>query len=155
MPGIVPALFTLLIVDDFQSFRRFISTTLQQHEHYEVIGEAPDGLEAVQLAEKLQPDLILLDLGLPGLNGLEAARQIQNVSPNSKILFVSSEDSAEVVQEAVTLGASYLWKNDAGAELLPAIDEVMQGKQFLSRHVARDTRKELTVPESGWHLSAS
>jgi DNA-binding NarL/FixJ family response regulator len=148
----MPARSRLLIVDDFQPFRRFISTALQQHDHCELIGEVSDGLEAVQFAEALQPDLILLDIGLPGLNGLEVARQIQKVSPRSKILFVSLENSAEIVQVALKLGASYLWKNDAGTELLLAVEESMQGKQFLSRRV--ETRgKNLPSTETGLRLS--
>jgi DNA-binding NarL/FixJ family response regulator len=143
----------LLIVDDFQPFRQFISTLLQQHDHCEVIGEVSDGMEAIQLAEARQPDLVLLDVGLPGLNGLEAARHIQRVSPSSKILFVSIENSAEIVQEALNLGASYLWKFDAVTQLLLAVDDVMHGNQFLSRRVTREASKKLAIPEYGSRLS--
>lgn len=129
----MPSTSRLLVVDDFPPFRQFISAALQQHNNCEVIREVSDGLEAVQFAEALQPDLIVLDVGLPGLDGLQVARQIQRVSPRTKILFVSLEESAEIVEEALRLGASYLCKCDARSQLLPAVDEVMQGKQFLSR----------------------
>jgi CheY-like chemotaxis protein len=99
----------------------------------QVIGEASDGLEAVQRAQELQPDLILLDIGLPTLNGIEAARRIREVSPASKILFVSENRSAGIAEEALSTGAGgYVVKSDAAGELLPAVDTVLKGKRFLS-----------------------
>ena len=99
----------------------------------QIVGEASDGLEAVQKAEELQPDLIVLDIGLPTLNGIEAARRIRKLSPESKILFVSQESSADVVQEALALGAlGYVVKAHAGSELLAAVEAVLQGRQFIS-----------------------
>lgn len=109
--------------------------SLRQRAEFQLIYEATDGLEAVQRAEELQPDLILLDVGLPGLSGIEAGRRIRRVSPNSRILFVSQNLSADVVQEALRLGQGYLLKADAGNELLPAVDAVLQGKQYLSRRL--------------------
>lgn len=98
-----------------------------------MVGEASDGLEAVQKSEELQPDLIVLDIGLPSLNGIEAARRIRNLAPKSKILFLSQESSADVVQEALNSGAlGYLIKTQAGSELLSAVDAVLQGREFLS-----------------------
>jgi CheY-like chemotaxis protein len=99
----------------------------------QVVGEVTDGLEAVQRAEQLQPDLIVLDIGLPSLNGIEAGRRIRKVSPESRILFVSQESSADVVLEALRLGAlSYLVKTHAGSELLAAVEAILAGRQFLS-----------------------
>jgi CheY-like chemotaxis protein len=99
----------------------------------QVIGEASDGLEAVQRAQELQPDLILLDIGLPTLNGIAVARRIQAVSPASKILFVSENRSADIAEEALSTGAGgYVLKSDAAGELLPAVDTVLKGKRFLS-----------------------
>jgi CheY-like chemotaxis protein len=98
----------------------------------QIIGEASDGLEAVRKAEELHPDLILLDIGLPSLNGIEAARRIHKVSPESKILFVSQESSVDMVREALGTGASgYVYKPDAGSELLSAVDAVLRGEQFV------------------------
>jgi DNA-binding NarL/FixJ family response regulator len=99
----------------------------------QVICEVSDGLEAVQKAESLQPDLILLDIGLPTLNGFEAARRIRKLAPDSKILFLSQESSADVVQEAFRVGAlGYVLKAQAGTELLAAVDAVRQGRKFVS-----------------------
>ena len=123
-----------LIVEDYEPFRRFVCLALQQRAEFQIIGEVSDGLEAVQRAQELQPDLILLDIGLPKLNGLEAGRRIRDVSPNSKVLFLSQESSPEVVREAVRLGASgYVYKPRAQTDLLPAIDAVLGGKRFVSK----------------------
>jgi CheY-like chemotaxis protein len=98
-----------------------------------VIGVASDGLEAVQKAEELQPDLVLLDIGLPSLNGIEVARQIRMLSPNLKILFVSQESSAEMVQAALGTGAQgYVLKRDARRDLLEGVNAVLRGEQFVS-----------------------
>jgi DNA-binding NarL/FixJ family response regulator len=123
----------ILIVDDYEPFRRFVSSTLARSPQLQVIGEVSDGLEAVQKAEELQPDLIVLDIGLPTLNGIEAARQIRTRSIECKLLFLSHESSADVVQEALALGAlGYLVKGHPGSELLAAVEAVRQGKQFVS-----------------------
>jgi len=90
-----------------------------------------NGLEAVQKAQELKPDLILMDIGLPGLNGMEAARRIRTLAPNSKIIFLTQESSPELVREAASLGASgYVFKSKAETDLLIAVDSVLQGKQF-------------------------
>jgi len=123
----------VLIVDDFKPFLQFISSMLRETQRFEVIHEASDGLEAVRLAQELQPDFILLDIGLPELNGIEAGRRIRKVSPNSKILFVSQESSVEVVQETLRLGArGYVHKLHAQSELLPAIETVLRGDRYVS-----------------------
>jgi DNA-binding NarL/FixJ family response regulator len=123
----------VLVVDDYEPWRRFVSTTLQKQPGLQVIGEASDGLEAVQKAEELQPDLILLDIGLPTLNGIEVAHRIRELSPNSRILFVSDNRSWDIAEEALCTGAvGYVVKSDAAGELLPAVDTVLKGKRFLS-----------------------
>ncbi len=109
---------------------------LQAHPELQVIGEVSNGIEAVQQAEQLNPDLILLDLNLPKLNGIAAARQIRQVSPKSKIIFVSQENSLDVVQEALSTGAlAYVYKGYAGSELLPAIEAALRGERFASSSI--------------------
>jgi len=120
-------------VDDNDPFRQFVASTLRNHQNLNVIGEAGDGLEAIQRAEALQPDVILLDIGLPGLNGIEAARRVRELAPEAKIIFLTQESSVDVVHEALSLGAwGYVAKVQAGRELLVAVDMVMQGKRFVS-----------------------
>ena len=98
-----------------------------------LIDQVADGVEAVQKAELLKPDLILLDIGLPTLNGIDAARQIRKLAPKSKIIFVSQESSYEVLQEALHLGAwGYVLKTRAAFDLLAAVDAVLEGRHFLS-----------------------
>jgi DNA-binding NarL/FixJ family response regulator len=123
----------ILVVDDFEPFRVFVLSMFSKTPELRIICEASDGLEAVQKAEELKPDLILLDIGLPKLNGIQAARQIRKVAPSSKILFLSQESSADVVQEALDLGAmGYVVKAHAGSELLAAVEAVCQGRRFMS-----------------------
>ena len=123
----------VLVVEDFLPFRQFIRSTLENQNGLQVICEVADGLEAVRKAEDLKPDLILLDVGLPTLNGIEAARQIRKLSSESKILFLSQESSADVVQEALSTGAyGYVFKTRAGSDLLPAVEAVIMGKRFVS-----------------------
>jgi CheY-like chemotaxis protein len=123
----------VLVVDDYEPWRRFFSTTLQKRPDLRVISEVSDGLEAVQQAQQLQPDLILLDIGLPSLNGIEAAHRIRKVSPASKVLFISENRSNDIVKEALSTGASgYIVKSDAGSELMPAVEAVLESKRFIS-----------------------
>jgi len=127
------SLVRVLIVEDFVPFRQFVCSTLGTKPELQVVGEASDGLEAVQKAEELKPDLILLDIGLPSLNGIGAARQIRKLSPESKIIFLSQESSVDVIQEALDLGAwAYVVKTRAESDLLAAIEAVLRGKRFVS-----------------------
>jgi DNA-binding NarL/FixJ family response regulator len=127
----------ILVVDDYEPFRRFLASTLQDNLEVQVIHLASDGLEAVQKAEDLQPNLILMDIGLPKLNGIEAARRIRKVCPESKILFVSQGSSADFVEEALSLGAmGYVVKADARRELLAGVMAVLRGEQFLGSRFA-------------------
>ena len=123
----------VLLVDDYEPFRQFVCSTLAKRSELQVIGEASDGLEAVRKAEELQPDLILLDVGLPTLNGIESGRRIRNLCPESRILFLSQESASDVVEEALGLGAlGYVAKTRAGIELLNAVEAVSQGRRFVS-----------------------
>ena len=122
----------ILIVDDFEPWRRFVSSALQKVDS-QILLEVSDGLEAVYKAESLHPDLILLDIGLPTLNGIQAARRIRNLSPDSRILFLSEESSPEVAEAALEAGGTgYVVKSDAGRELLPAVKALSEGKRYIS-----------------------
>lgn len=123
----------ILVVEDFAPFRVFVSSLLHEKLELREVYEASDGLEAVQRAQELNPDLILMDIGLPKLNGIDAARQIRGSLPHSKILFLTQESSDEVVQEALRLGAlGYVHKPRAGRDLLAALEAVLQGLHFVS-----------------------
>jgi DNA-binding NarL/FixJ family response regulator len=105
-----------------------ISRTLEKQPELQIIGEVTDGLEAVQKGEELRPDLVLLDIGLPHLDGIEAARRLRRLSPQSKIIFVSQWSSADLVQEAFNVGAQgYVSKMDVGGKLLTAINAILRG----------------------------
>jgi len=115
------------VVDDYEPFQQFLSSRLQDTSGVYVCWEASDGLETVQKAEELRPDLILLDIGLPQLNGIEVARRIRRVSPGSRILFVSQESSADAVQEALRTGArGYVVKTDAASKLVEGVNAVLR-----------------------------
>ena len=122
----------ILVVDDFEGFRRFICSVLQERPEFRVT-EASDGLGAVEKAEELQPDLLLLDIGLPGLNGIEVAKRVRRLAPAAKILFVSQESSPDVVRETLLLGAhGYVHKPRSASDLLLAVETVLGGKRFVS-----------------------
>jgi len=130
--------FRTLVVDDVEDFRHFLCLTLEQGTECKVVGEASDGLQAVLQAQQLQPDLILLDIGLPSLNGIEAARRIRKLSPNSKILFFTQNCSREIAQGALRTGANgYLLKSD-GTDLACAVETVLRGEQFVSSRVKQN-----------------
>jgi len=121
----------VLVVEDFAPFRDFIRSTLGKRPDLEIICEVADGLEAVQQAALLKPDLILLDIGLPTLNGIDAAREIRKLAPESKILFVSQESSGDVLQEAFDLGAwGYVAKARSATDLPLAVEAVISEKCF-------------------------
>lgn len=120
-------------MEDFEPFRALISSLVQGVGHLQVVCEAADGLVAVEKAQELRPDLILLDIGLPGLNGIETARLIRNSLAESKIVFVSQETSAAIVQEALSLGAcGYVVKPRIETDLVAAIEAVLQGGTYIS-----------------------
>jgi DNA-binding NarL/FixJ family response regulator len=132
MPQREPAV-RILVVEDHEPFRRYFCSTLEQRADFQVIGQASDGLEAIQKTQELQPDLVLLDVGLPKLNGLEAAKQVRKLAPLAKILFISQEFSFDTVEAALILGASgYVHKLRVQSDLLPAIESVLRGKYFVS-----------------------
>ena len=127
----------VIVVDDSREFRDLVISIVHRRPELRVIAEACNGEEAVQKIQKLCPDLVLLDLGLPILNGLQVARTIGKKAPQSKIVFISQESSPEVIHEALSLGAyGYVLKSDLESELLQAVSNVLDGKTFLSRTLA-------------------
>jgi DNA-binding NarL/FixJ family response regulator len=123
----------ILIADDYADWRRRVRLLLQARPEWQVVAETSDGLEAVQKVEELKPDLIVLDIGLPKLNGIEAAGRIRQHSPSSKIVFLSQYNDRDLVRAALRTGAlGVVHKTDAGGELLAAVDAVLRGKQFVS-----------------------
>jgi DNA-binding NarL/FixJ family response regulator len=123
----------ILVVDDYEPFRRFVCSTLRKRPTLQIVGEASDGVEAVQKAEELKPDLIILDIGLPTLNGIEVARRIHTFSPRSKVIFVTQESSPDVMQATLNLGVwGYVLKTKAGSDLVAAVEAVLLGKRFVS-----------------------
>ncbi len=128
----------ILVVDDYEPFRRFVCETLKTKTELQVIGEASDGLEAVQKAKDLKPDLALLDIGLPKLNGIEVAHRLSRLIPEVKVLFISQNNDANVITAALNSGAKgYVLKGTANADLLPAIAAVLRGDRFVSSQLAR------------------
>jgi len=144
------SLVRILIVDDYDLWRGFVASRLQERPDLHVVGMASDGLQAVQKAEELQPDLILLDMMLPKLNGIEAAQQIRRVAPLSKIIFVSSESDIDSVRTAFQAGGSgYVSKMEAAEGLLAGIESVLRGERFVSPGL-EDSSSVTGAQESGW-----
>jgi two-component system, NarL family, response regulator NreC len=136
----------ILVVDDHAVIRRAICSLLSNDPILDVVCETADGEDAVRKAEELQPDLVLLDISLPGISGIEAARRIRSLSPNSRIIFLSQHDSRQMVEDAVRAGGhGYVAKMDAGSELLKAIRAVREGKRFVSERIV----------SQGWRAEAS
>ena len=126
----------ILVVDDFDRWRHLVRLTLLVRPEWQVVAEASDGGDAVKKARDLQPDLVVLDIGLPTLNGIEAARQIRKVCPKSKIVFLSENRSLDIIEEALHAGAGgYVVKSDAALYLLPAVEAVLRGERFVSSSV--------------------
>jgi DNA-binding NarL/FixJ family response regulator len=131
-------LLRILIADDHEVARRGIRALLEAHPGWEVCGEAKDGRETVELANTLKPDLILLDIGMPNLNGLEAARQILAASPEAAILILTMHDSDHVVREVLRAGArGFLLKSDAGRDLVAAVEALQRQRTFFTTRVSQ------------------
>ena len=123
--------FRILVADSFERWRRYVCSALEQDQSLRVVGVASDGLDAVQRAIELNPDLVLLGLGLPKLNRIEAAKQISKAIP-VKLLFATQTTDADVIAETLRSGAhGYIWKMDAGRDLLLAIRAILRGEKFI------------------------
>jgi len=126
----------ILVVDDNVHVRTAIVSILVRDPHLDVISEAGTGIEALERAGDLQPDLILLDIGLPDLNGLEVAKRLNEIAPRSVVLFLSQHSSSEIVRSTLDCGGmGYVVKADAALELLPAILAAGSGQKYLSKRV--------------------
>jgi DNA-binding NarL/FixJ family response regulator len=123
----------ILLAEDFEPCRCLIASLLDKNPAFRIRCEASDGLEAVAKAQELGPDVVLMDIGLPKLNGLAAARRILDLIPSTKIIFLTQETDVDMVKEAFSLGAwGYVLKQEAEGDLLGALSAVLQGKRFLS-----------------------
>jgi DNA-binding NarL/FixJ family response regulator len=121
----------ILLVDDHPIVRQGLKTLLEAHSGWEVIGEAADGLEAVDKADRLHPDVMVLDVTMPRMNGLEACRLIRQKAPGLEILFVTQHDSPQMMREALEAGArGYVVKSNAARDLLEAVEAVSQHRVF-------------------------
>lgn len=127
----------ILIVDDHEVARRGIRSVLAGSPDFDIVAEAVDGESAIEKAGEVRPDVILLDISLPGMSGIDAARKIARISPESRIVFVSQHDSMLLARDTLRSGASaYVVKSDAGRDLLAAIKAAKEGKTFVSRTLA-------------------
>jgi len=127
------ALTRVPVAADLDLWQTFVHMQLDREPNLHVIAGAVDGFEAVQKAGELRPELVILDISLPKLNGIEAARQIRKLVPQSKILFLSSNPDPEVVRAAFRAGGmGYVLKSEAAQSLLPGIEAALQGKRFIS-----------------------
>ncbi|MFZ0804335.1 MAG: response regulator transcription factor [Terriglobales bacterium] len=126
----------ILIADDHEVVRRGLSTLLQTHEGWEICGEAKDGREAVEMAKQLKPDVVILDVGMPNLNGLAATRQLAQQNPNQKVIVLTITDSDEVIREALDAGArGFVLKSDAARDLVSAVEALQRNRMFFTPRV--------------------
>lgn len=124
---------SILVADDFEPWRQYVCSMLQTRPEFCVVAEVGDGLEAVQKVQELKPDLILLDIGFPKLDGLQAASRIRQVAPATAIIFVTHNSDKDVREAALRTGArGYVLKANAARELLPAIDAALRGPRLVS-----------------------
>jgi DNA-binding NarL/FixJ family response regulator len=137
----------ILLVDDFEPWRRCLCSMIQKTPELKIICEVSDGPAAIQKANELKPDLILLDIGLPELNGIEAARRIRQLSPSSKILFLTTDNSQDVVQAALSTGAEgYVHKARARKDLLCAIEAIRQSERSICGTLKSDEFTDTNTP---------
>ena len=129
--------FRILVADDHEIVRRGLCSLLQSRPDWQVCGEASDGRSAVEHAAKLKPNVVVLDIGMPGLNGLEAARQILKANPRTKILILTLYDSDHIVREVLNAGArGFLRKSDAARDLVEAVEALRRDKTYFTSTVS-------------------
>jgi DNA-binding NarL/FixJ family response regulator len=129
--------FRILVADDHEVVRQGVRSLLEAHPGWEVIAEASDGRDAVEKASQLHPDVVILDIGMPNLNGLEATRQILREHPGARVLILTMHDSEQVVREVLEAGArGFILKSDAGRDLVAAVEALQRNKTFFTSKVA-------------------
>jgi DNA-binding NarL/FixJ family response regulator len=144
------SLLRILIADDHDVARRGIRSLLEAHPGWEICGEAKDGREAVEFANRARPDLVLLDIGMPGLNGLDAARQIHAACPDIRILILTMHDTEQLVREVLAVGArGYLLKSDSGRDLVAAVEALQNHRTFFTTRVAQLVLDGYLHPSNG------
>lgn len=127
----------ILIADDHTLVRRGLRAILKYMENVEVVGEATDGIEAVHLVKELAPDIVVMDVSMPRLDGIGATNQIQQLGLSTYVVVLSMYDDPDLVKKALQTGAQgYLVKRSVSEELSAAIEQVHQGKIFVSRHIS-------------------
>jgi DNA-binding NarL/FixJ family response regulator len=141
------AKFRILIADDHEVVRQGLRSLLVSHANWEVCGEASDGWEAVRKAQELNPELVALDIGMPNLNGLDAARQILHNNPSQRILFLTLYESEQMAKAVMQIGArGLILKSDAVRDLVTAVEAVQRGSTFFTSRLARSVLGEHTTP---------
>lgn len=151
----MPKSVRILVVDDFAPFRSLVCSAVGRQPGLRVIGQAADGLGAVEMAKDLRPDLVLLDIGLPKISGIEAARRIRESVPGTKIVFLSQHHSWSIVEEGLRSGAlGYVVKLDIESELMPAVEAVLEGRHYVSSSFAGHDVAALTGARIAAHHEA-
>jgi len=136
----------ILVAEDLELWRDYVCSMLRGEPSFEVVCEATDGFQAVRLIEQHQPTIGLMDIGLPRLSGIDAARSIKRCAPNTAIIFLSGQHDMDIIQTALDLGSGYVLKSDTASDLIPAIHSVAKGETFVSRQLARlgiTTKREM------------
>src|SRR5215469_3931178 len=132
------AIIRILLVDDHGPWRHFVLSMVNKTSRCAVVGEAADGMEAVERGLELKPDLMLIDIGLPKLSGIEVARRLGEMLPGTKIIFLTQNSDQDLMAHCLENGAmGYVLKADAGSELLPAIEAVIEGTRYISQRMKR------------------
>jgi len=141
--------FRILIADDHELVRRGIRALVEGHPGWEICGEATDGREAVEKAVELRPDIVLLDIGMPNLNGLNAARQILAAKPSTRVLIVTMHESEQLIREALEIGArGFLLKSDAAKDLVAAVEALQRRTTFFTSSVTEMVLNGYLQPRS-------
>src|ERR1700734_3773525 len=126
----------ILLADDHEIVRRGLCSLLQKHEGWEVCGEASDGREAIAMAQQLKPDVVIVDIGMPHLNGLDTTRQLLQHDPNFKVIVLTITDSDQVIREALDAGArGFVLKSDAARDLVAAVEALQRDRMFFTPRV--------------------